>query len=154
MSETSKKIIEKIHEQHVTHRPKWYFLIKNISVWVALIAAIVFGALSVSIEESVLERGMTGHTFLSFDSVRLLFQDVSLLWILSTIVFIVLAILNLRLAKEGYRYRVWWIVIGVLLVVATCGFLFRQEGIGDRAESVLEHNSFYQGAFHMRPDDQ
>jgi len=154
MSEISKKIIEEIHERNVTHRPKWHFLIKSISVWVALIAAIVFGALSISIEESVLEKGMVGHSVLSFDFVQLLFHGVSLLWVISTIAFIVLAFLNLRLVKEGYRYRAWWIVIGVIVVVATFGFLFRQEGIGDRAESALENNSFYQGAFHIHSDDQ
>lgn len=154
MSETSKKIIEEIHERHVTHRPKWHFLIRSISVWAALIAAIVFGALSISVEESVLEKGIVGHSVLSFKFVQLLLHGVSLLWILSTIVFIMLAFLNLRHVKEGYRYRAWWIAIGVLLVVATFGLLFRQEGVGDRAESVLEHNSFYQGTFHMHSDDQ
>ena len=153
MSETSKKIIEEIHERNVTHRPKWHFFIKNISVWAALIAAIVFGALSISIEESVLEKGMFGSV-LSFEFVRALFQGVSLLWILCTVIFIVLAFLNLRLIKEGYRYRAWWIVIGVLVVVVTFGLLFRQEGVGDRAESVLEHNSFYQGTFHIHLYDQ
>ncbi len=154
MSETSKKIIEEIHERHVTHRPKWHFLIRNISVWAALIAAVVFGALSISIEESVLEKGIVGHRILSFEFVRLLLHGVSLLWILSTVVFIVLAFLNLRHVKEGYRYRALWVVIGVLLIVATFGLLFRQEGIGDRAESALEHNSFYKGVFHIHLGDQ
>jgi len=154
MSETSKKIIEEIHERHVTHRPKWHFIIRSISVWATLIAAIVFGALSISIEESVLEKGIIGHNVLSFDFIQLLSHGVSLLWIIFTIVFIVLAFLNLRLVKEGYCYRAWWIVIGVIVVVATFGFLFRQEGIGDRAESALEHNSFYQGTFHIHSDDQ
>ena len=138
----------------MTHRPKWYFLIKSITVWAALIAAIVFGALSISIEESLLEKGMTGHSVLSFDFIQLLFHSVSLLWIVSTIVFIVLAFLNLRYAKEGYRYRAWWIVIGVLFVVVTFGLLLRQEGVGDRVESALEHNSFYQDTFQIHSDDQ
>lgn len=154
MSETSKKVIEEIHGRNVVHRPKWHFLIKSISVWAALIAAIVFGALSISIEEAVLEKGIVGHTILSFDSVQLLFHGVSLLWISSTIVFIILAFLNLRHVREGYRYRAWWIAIGIVVVVATFGLLFRQEGIGDRAESALEHTSFYQGAFHIHADDQ
>jgi hypothetical protein len=153
MSENSKKIIEGIHERNVTHRPKWHFLIKSISVWVALIAAIIFGALSISIEESVLEKGSFG-SILSFGFVRFLFQGASLLWVLCTIIFVVLAVLNLRIIKEGYRYRAWWIIIGVIMVVMTFSLLFRQEGLGDRAESVLEHNSFYQGALHIHPDDQ
>ncbi len=154
MSETSKKIIEEIYERHVTHRPKWYFLMKNISIWAALVAAVAFGALSISIEESVLEKGIANHSILSFEFAQILFQGASLLWILSAIIFVVLASLNLRLIKEGYRYRALWIVIGVLVMVATFGFLFRQEGIGDRTESALERNSIYQGAFHIHADDQ
>ena len=57
MSETSKKIIGEIHGRHITHRPKWYFLIKNFFVWAILVAAIFLGALSISVEESVLEKG-------------------------------------------------------------------------------------------------
>ncbi len=143
MSEESKKIIEEIHERNIKHRPRWYFLIRNISVWTSLVAAVVFGALSISIEESVFERGGV-HGLLSFDVIRVLFQGASLLWILCTILFVVLAFLNLRFTKEGYRYGPWWIILGIVLLVATFGLLFHQEGIGDRAESVIEHNAFYQ----------
>ncbi|HUZ92705.1 MAG TPA: hypothetical protein VNG29_01770 [Candidatus Paceibacterota bacterium] len=147
MSETSKKVIEEIHERQVTHRPKWHFLIKNISVWVSLAAAVFFGALSLSIEESVIEKGGGVRSLLGPGALRSLFQGVSLLWIVFTVLFIVLAFLNLRLTREGYRYGRWWVVLGIFLVVVTFGLLFYQEGIGDRAESTIEHNSFYHDNF-------
>ena len=153
MSDASEKILKEIHERHVTHRPKWQFLIKDASIWTALAAVIFFGALSISIEESVLERGFGIGGAFGFGSVRLLLQGVSLLWIASTAIFVVLAFLNLRHIKEGYRWRTLWIVIGIVAVIVTLGFLFRQEGVGDRAESALEHNSFYNGAFHINHPD-
>lgn len=147
MSETSKKIIEKIHERNVKHIPKWHFFIKSIAVWISLIAAVVLGALSISIEESVLEKGIGIHGFLSSEFFRFVFQGISGLWILCTILFIVLAFLNLRYMKEGYRHRTWWIILGILLIVATFGIIFHQEGIGDRTESAIEHASHYHAIF-------
>ncbi len=153
MSDTSEKIIKEIRERHVTHRPRWHFLMRDASVWTALVAAIVFGALSLSIEEAIIERGLAVGS--AYGPVHFLLQGISLLWILSSAVFVVLAFLNLRHIKEGYRFRAWWIVIGVIAMVVTFGLLFRQEGIGDRAESLLEHNAFYKGALHIHhPDDQ
>ncbi len=155
MSETSEKILKEIHERHVTHRPRWHFLIRNASVLTALAAAIFFGALSISIEESVLEKGFGIGGAFGFSSVKLLLQGVSLLWIASTAIFIVLAFLNLRHVREGYRWRASWIVVGIVVVVITFGLLLRQEGIGERAESALERNSFYNGAFHIdHPNDE
>ncbi len=133
MSETSKKIIETIHERHITHRPKWYFFIRNAFVWAALVGSVFLGALSFSIEETVIEKGIG----LSW------FPGIPLLWVACTALFVVLAFLNLRLTKEGYRYRAVWIILGLLLVVATFALLFGREGIGERAESVMERASFY-----------
>ncbi|HEY5220616.1 MAG TPA: hypothetical protein VIJ29_00485 [Candidatus Paceibacterota bacterium] len=143
MSETSKKIIEEIHERNVKHRPKWYFLIKNISVWALLIAAIFLGALTMSIEESVLEKGIGVHGFFSSEFFLLLFRGISLLWLLCAVLFVVFAFLNLRLTKEGYRYRAWWIGLGILLLIVTLGLLLGHEGVGDRIESAAEHASWY-----------
>jgi hypothetical protein len=145
MSDTSKKIIEEIHERNVKHRPKWYFLIKNVSIWTLLVATIFLGALSLSIEESVLEAGIGVHGFFSSEFFLLVFHGVSLLWLLCAILFVVFAFLNLRLTKEGYRYRMWWIVLGILLLVVTFGLLLGHEGVGDRMESAAEHALFYHG---------
>ncbi len=139
MSETSHKIIETIHERKVKHRPRFYFLIKNISVWAMLVAAVFLGALSVSVEESVIEKGIGIHGFLSSEFFMFMFQGVSFLWIVCTLLFILLAFLNLRLTKEGYRHRALWIVLAILLLIGTFGLLFRNEGIGNRTESAIEH---------------
>jgi hypothetical protein len=145
MSETSKKIIEEIHNRNVTHRPKWYFFIKNISVWALLAAAIFLGALTMSIEESILEAGVGVHGFLSSSFFLLVFHGISLLWLLCTMLFVVFAFLNLRLTKEGYRYRAWWIGLGILLLIVTFGLLLSREGVGDRIESAVEHTSLSHG---------
>ncbi len=154
MPQESEKILKEIHERHITHRPRWYFLIRNASVLTALAATIFFGALSFSIEEAVLERGLgVGHAF-DFTSLMLLFRGASILWIVSTVIFMVLAFLNLRHIKEGYRWRAWWIIIGIIAVVFTFGMLFLHEGIGSRAESALEHNAFYRGALYIHRVDE
>ena len=143
MSETSKKIIEEIHGRNVKHRPKWYFLIKNFSVWALLAAAVILGALAMSIEESVLEAGIGVNGFLSSGFFLFIFHGISLLWLLCTVLFVVFAFLNLRLTREGYRYRAWWIGLGLLLIIVTFGLLLSREGVGNRMESAAEHSSWF-----------
>ncbi len=116
------------------HRSRRYFLIRNACVWAAFGAAVVLGAVSISAEEAVIERGILMPGFL--------FRDLSFLWIAATVLFVALAFLNLRLTTEGYRYRAAWIVLGILLVAAMLGLLFHHEGIGDHAEAAFEHSSF------------
>jgi hypothetical protein len=154
MSQESEKILKEIHERRVTHRPRWYFLIRNASVLTALAATIFFGALSLSIEETILERGIGVGNAFDFASLVFLFRSASILWIVSTLIFMVLAFLNLRHIKEGYRWRAWWIIIGIIAVVFTFGLLFHHEGIGNRAESALEGNAFYRGTFHIHRVDE
>ncbi len=147
MSETSKKIIEEIHERNIKHRPKWYFFIKNAFVWTAFGIAVFLSALSLSIEELVMERGINIHGFASSEFFRFIFQDISFLWIIFTLLFGVLAFLNLRYTGEGYRHRTVWIILGVLLFIMMFGLLLRHEGIDNRAESIIEHSRFYNSAF-------
>lgn len=138
MSETSKKIIEEIHERHVTHRPKWHFLIRNITVWIMFAAAVVLGALSASIEEAFIEKGIAiVPGVFSPQFVVFICQGMSLLWIGCAALFVVLAFLNLRITGDGYRYRTLWIVLGIILTIAAIAVLFRREGIGERGEAMF-----------------
>ena len=138
MSETSKKIIEEIHERHITHRPKWQFLIRNVSVWIAFVATVVLGALSASVEEAFIERGIGAVPGLwSAEFVGFICQGMSLLWIGCAALFVVLAFLNLRITGDGYRYRTLWIVLGIILMVAAVAALLRHEGVGERTELMF-----------------
>ncbi len=138
MSETSKKIIEEIRERHITHRPRWQFLIRNASVWMAFVGAVVLGALSASIEEAFIERGIGAVPGVwSAEFIGFICQGMSLLWIGCAVLFVVLAFLNLRITGDGYRYRTLWIVLGIILMVAAVAALLRHEGVGERAELMF-----------------
>ncbi|MDE2001423.1 MAG: hypothetical protein KGI60_02560 [Patescibacteria group bacterium] len=143
MSETSRKIMEEIHERKIVKRPRWHFLLKNASVWVFFGAAVFLSALAISMEEAILERGIGAYGIGTAEFFGVMFQGISFLWIACTVLFIVFAFLNLRLTTEGYRYRTAWIVLGIVLVIATMALLFRHEGVGDRAESIVEHSHLH-----------
>ena len=137
MSDTSKKILEEIHERNLKPHSKRYFVVRNVAVWSALLASVVLCALSISLEELVFENaGPYGSVGAGLT--HLLFNGVSFLWIFSTIMFMVLAYLNIRSTDEGYRYRTAWIVIAILLVSLTLGVWFHSEGIDRHFESIFE----------------
>ncbi len=130
MSETGDKIIKEIHARQVKRRPRWHFLIRNASVWTFFIAALAFGALSFSIEEGVIEKGICAHHATGSSVLQFVFHDLSFLWVFSALLFIVLAFLNLRLTTEGYRYRTLWIVLAVFFILVMFVLLMHHEGFG------------------------
>ena len=65
MSDISKKIIEEIHEKNIKPISKRYFVIKNVAVWLALLASVVLGAISISIEEVLIENANNPYSPLS-----------------------------------------------------------------------------------------
>jgi amino acid transporter len=132
MSETSKKIMGTIHEQKICPRPKWYFLLKNTAVWFLLILALFLGAFSVGMQETVMEKSANPGF-----SAYVLFGSISFLWLLITVLFAVLAYANLRLTKDGYRYRAAWILFAVILVIIGFGVLFHHEGVNEKSESMF-----------------
>lgn len=136
MSDTSKKVIDEIREKNIKPRSKRYFVIKNIAVWTALLVSVILGAVSISIEEVVVENSSNSYSYIG--AYHGIVNWVSFLWLFSTLLFMALAYLNVRSTSEGYRYRAVWVVIGILLAFITLGVLFKHEGIGDRAESMFE----------------
>jgi uncharacterized membrane protein len=136
MSDISKKIIEEIHEKKIKPISKRYFVIKNVSVWLALFVSVVLGAISISIEEVLIENANNPYSPYP-GTYHGLVSWVSFLWLFFTLLFMTLAYLNIRSTDEGYRYRTVWVVISILLAFIILGVFFHHEGIGDRAEYLF-----------------
>jgi|GEM_PF-6593533 cytochrome bd-type quinol oxidase subunit 2 len=138
MSDTSKKIIGEIRDKNIKPISRRYFVIKNAAVWLSLLLWLILGAISISIEEVLIENSNNPYAPPGMGVSHGLVNWVSFLWLFFALLFMALAYLNVRSTKDGYRYRAVWIIIGILLTFITLGVLFHHEGIGDRVESMFE----------------
>lgn len=129
MSDISKKIIDKIHEDNIKPTPRHYFVVKNVTVWLALLASVIFGAVSVTIEETLVENSSAPYKITPLGVSHFFINSLSFLWIFSTLLFMALAYLNLRSTKEGYRYRSIWIILAIILLFLILGVFLHHEGL-------------------------
>ncbi|MBU1152058.1 hypothetical protein KJ632_04520, partial [Patescibacteria group bacterium] len=100
----AKNILKKIRDQHISPRPRWEFLLKDYTMWVAFGLCVIIGGIASSVtifrlinsDWDVYER--TGHSFASFA-----FESMPYFWILLFALFVVIAYLNFTHTKKGYK---------------------------------------------------
>jgi heme/copper-type cytochrome/quinol oxidase subunit 2 len=99
------KIIELIREKEMKPIARWRFTIKNSLAWMAFIVALIFGALAFSIILFAIQQmdfNLTAH--MSHSLFELMLVLVPFLWIISLIVFMVIAIFSIKNSRKGYKF--------------------------------------------------
>ncbi len=121
MEDLSHKVLDEIKDKHITPKPKWQFVSRDLLFWGAFafsvgVGAVAFSAMLdrvTSIDWDIypqLGRGPVTHVVLSLPY----------LWVVVVVLFSLLAIYNFRHTKEGYRYRPI-IVITTSIVISIVG---------------------------------
>jgi hypothetical protein len=103
--DNSTKLIDKIKEEQVKPIPKWRFTFKDTFIWLAFIFCMLFGALAFSVILFAIQQSdfnLTGH--MSHSWFELLLGLVPLVWIISLVLFMVIAIVSIRNSKKGYKF--------------------------------------------------
>jgi hypothetical protein len=134
----SKHVLEKIKEEHIVPKPRWEFLLKDSAVWTAGVASLIIGGLAVSIiiyltrndDWDILREAGTSFT-------DALLIALPYFWIAAVAAFILVAHYNFKHTKEGYRYRIPFIVIGSVLVSVLLGVIFYDIGAGRAVDNAL-----------------
>lgn len=106
MKSLSHKILSKIRKEHITPKPKWYFVLIHTLLWSAVIISIVLGGLAFSIilrnfstEDWIIARHFAGGHIRSF------FVVLPYLWFILVILVLLLAKQLLTHTKKGYKIR-------------------------------------------------
>jgi heme/copper-type cytochrome/quinol oxidase subunit 2 len=105
--DNSNKLIEKIRESQVKPIPRWHYRLKDIATWLVFLFCILFGALAFSVILFAIQQvdfNMVSHV--SHSHVELILVLVPVFWIISLVIFLVIAIFSLKYSKKGYKYTV------------------------------------------------
>jgi tryptophan-rich sensory protein len=144
--EKSKTIIDRIKEEKIKQKPKWYFTSMNLLYRFFYILCVLFGAASFSVILFSLQQSdfnimsHMSHSRLEFFLALLPFS-----WIIFLLVFLFSAIIVFRKTNRGYKYN--WTYLIVLSTGASIllGTLFFISGGGKKIEMAFaEKLSYYE----------
>lgn len=125
------KILQKIESESLCPKSRWFFNCREGLVWLFWGLVIVVSALSVAVTTSALKYGNYAFyeaTHPSFFAFAL--EILPYIWLIIFAVMVILAIYNIRHTKKGYRYALWKIIGGTLLLSVVTGGLFHFLGLG------------------------
>jgi hypothetical protein len=103
--DNAEKLIEMIREKEMKPKARWRFTLKNSLALAAFITAVIFGALAFSVILFAIQQldfSLIAHMSHSF--FELMLGLVPFLWIISLIVFLVIAIFSIKNSKKGYKF--------------------------------------------------
>ncbi len=136
-----KRILERIKNEKIEPKSKWFFVCKNVSAWVLVIFSILLGAVSFA---SVLYK-LTGNyevvqdfvsnKFTFFDSLPYILPY---FWIIIFGIFFGLAIFNYKKTKRFYRYQTSFVVLLFSSLIVVSGYFMYLFGVPEKTEEISQ----------------
>ncbi len=150
--EVKRTILDKIKEENVRQRPKWYFKVIQFITMACYFACILIGAASFSvILFSLQQTDFNVLSHLSHSKLELLLGLLPIFWMATLLVFIILSIVVFRKSPRGYKYH--WIKLFGFNTLASIiiGTLFFIVGGGHQLEHAFaEKVSSYESIHEMK----
>ncbi len=137
MNETGKKILEKIKESHIKPKPKREFLLKNYIIWSIFGIAILFGSFAISVIIFMITHTDWQYFAIFAGPIKRLLINLPYFWLIILVIFLVIALYNLRHTKKGYRYNTLVIVLGSIIISVVVGSVIYAFGGGEKLEDIF-----------------
>lgn len=133
------RLLEKIKKEAIQPKPKIYFSLKSIGLWILLFGSIVLGAIAFSIVlYAYQESGLEIPDLRTQSRTALFLALTPLLWVLGLFLFLALAIWFTRATPRGYKLTWTYIILLSVLLSMTTGYLCFKAGGAEFIDS-----SFY-----------
>lgn len=144
--ENSKSIIERIKEKNIKQKPKWYFVVPNMIIWLVFIICVFIGALAFSIILfSIQQTDFNLVSHMSHSKLELLLGLLPFFWIVGLLIFLVAGIFAFQRSKKGYKFT-WPGLLGLSTASSILlGTLFFIGGGSQRLEKTFaDQVSYYE----------
>lgn len=141
MEKLSDKILDRIKEQKVRPKARWYFILMNILLIAAIVFSIIIGSLAVAIiirhfswADWELAHHFSGSRLKSF------FLLLPYLWLIFILFAIFFADQLFKHTKTGYRIKSWVILLSSILLSLNFGYILYLVKLDRSFEDVLITN--------------
>ncbi len=138
---TFDKITQQIKKENIEPIPKWYFILKNISVWFVFLLSIVIGAIAFSVilfSMQQTEFELFAHFKDSFLEKILVFLP--FFWIVVLLIFTVFSYFSLRNSKKSYKNSLLSLLGLSTFISILLGTLFFIGGGAKKLEQSFANN--------------
>jgi hypothetical protein len=122
---TTEKILAAIETKKVKPRPKWYFALRNSTLWLPGIITTLLGAYTVAgLLYGVIHEHLTDPMYKDFSNPLFIAAAVPLLWVMSFLLFSTVSTSLLRKTHCGYRHTTLQILLVSVASSIILGILF------------------------------
>jgi hypothetical protein len=148
----AEQILKEIEGKNLKPTAKWKFVVVHSLLVASGILALLIGSLAVAAGLFVLlNSDVDVYRALHGSGLSYMIKNMPLLWILSMIVFIVIADVVFKQTGKGYRYALWALILASLLISIILGSFLYLKGIGHVVEyRVGRHVPLYTDVFEQR----
>ncbi len=155
------KLLAKIKDSKICPKPRWQFLLKNYTVWLAGLLSLLIGSAAISVmiylfkfnDWNIYEE--TKKSFLEFFILTLPY-----FWLIFMALFIFIVSYNFKHTQKGYRYSSFVLAGASVVLSIILGSLFFVTGLGEKLDDILGRQvPFYDHVinphvdFWSKPDD-
>lgn len=134
----SDKILSKIAEENITPIPRWHFMLKEDTLWVAWFLSLLVGSLGVAGALYTFKNAGWEYYSVTHNNVLSFVVDaMPFFWILSLVIFVLIGYVNIRYTKKGYRYPFVVILGSSVLASVAIGSLLFVAGAGNIIDRLI-----------------
>ena len=144
MKNLADKITKKIKKDEIKPKSKWFFLLKNYFIWSVFTLAVISGGVAFV----VIIFGITSNDWDIHEHLHQSFGQYFLLtlpyyWIGLMTIFLAIAAVYYRHTSTGYRYKVYLILLGSIVVSFLLGIILFTFGAGEKLEDMFANRLPY-----------
>jgi len=151
-SNTTEKILAAIETKKVTPRPKWYFVLRNSSLWLPGIITTLLGAYTVA---GVLYGILHAHldrmgVYREYGNPIFLIAAIPLLWVLSFLLFSFISTSLLRNTHSGYRHttlQLLLVSVASSIIIGVLFYAITQDTIDNQVRTYYRYPTEHQDQY-------
>lgn len=139
MTDISKNVIKKIKKEKIEPYSKKHFFLKKSIIWTLFGLAILLGIIASSVAIFQIKHADWDlYHLLDYSLLSYVILIIPYFWLVFLIIFLVVANIYFQRTERGYRIKPALVILAIILLSITGGFLLYQTGFSEKLESIFQ----------------
>lgn len=135
----SSKIIEQLKIKHISPKPRWEFVLKNVALWLTLAILLVVGSLASSIIIFMIDTNQWDlYDNIRHNALAFFLASLPYFWLIFLGLFILGIYYYFRQTKSGYKFHAYAIVLASFILSSVLGLVLYNAGLAHAIDRVFE----------------
>lgn len=144
MGKISEEVITTIEKENIRPIGRWSFILKDSILWAIFVLNILIGSLGLNISLYLFKSTEILEIYsIAKDPLQVILLSIPIVWLIFTIAFVVIAYINFRYTKRGYKLSFIKIVLINIASIAILGSLLNFTDLSYRINKILKESIPY-----------